>query len=185
MPEGTEEVTTTDTEVVDDNEEGIDDGEEGQDDDGHTDEEKEALRKENEDLKNKNKSLYEKLKWGYKKHAQVKEAVKKDFVSKDDVRSILKEIETDRVLEQKLIKQYEDAEELLPEIHKIKEEKNLSIDEAYALVKGKLMSDEQYRNQVNQWRTANHWTFRQAELKTKADNIFSQWPKISKPIKED
>ena len=127
------------------------------------------------ELENKNKSLYEKLKWGYKKHAKVNE----NYVSKDEVKNLIKEVETERLKETELINKYDDAKELLPEVRKLQREKWLDIDTAYDLVRWKMLRDEWYRNQIQSERTANYGTMKQTEAKTKADSIFSQWPKIA------
>lgn len=175
MPEWTQDVTNT--EVIADEEEvvtsAVDEEEDEEEDEVDPRDAKIA------ELEEKNAKLYNKLKGWYKKHVATKEVIKQDFVSKDDVKNLIREVETEKQQEQNLINTFDDAAELMDEINKVKSEKGLNINEAYALVKGKMMSDENYRNQINQTRTQNHWSFIKTELKSKADSIFAKWPKIS------
>jgi len=190
----TQEEITTNTEVTEGNEEEIvveeeeeestdwgeaDEGEADTEDDvdgdePETDDEKEALRKELDELKNKNQKLYQKLKSGYKKGAEIK----KDYVSKDDVEQIIRKVQTEKEQEISFVSKYEDASDYLPEIKKVMKEDGISIDKAYALVKGKMLFDEAYKNQLLESRTWNHWDLVKKQS-SRADDIFSKWPKIS------
>lgn len=189
MSEETTKTFESDTEVTNTNEEEIESEETTSEEESdetsddveteETDEEKAALKKQIEELTNKNQKLYQKLKSGYKKGVKVKESVKKDYVSKDDLRLMMDEINKEKEDESLLINTYDDAAELMPEIKAAAKEMWLSINKAYALVKGQMMTDEAYRNQVMQTRTANHWSFTKKQS-SKADEIFSKWPKISR-----
>jgi hypothetical protein len=77
------------------------------------------IEQEKKELEEKNQKLYKKLKTGYKKHQETKV----DSLSKEEVRQMLLELKQDEQAEATLKASYEDAEELLPEVKKYKEEK--------------------------------------------------------------
>lgn len=157
-------VITPDTEVTEGNEEELDDNTEETTEDGdqengtaETVEEKLArIEKEKEELVEKNKNLYQKLKSWYKKGNEIKKTVEKNYVSKDDVKNVILEAQREIQQENDFISKHDDASDLLPEIKKVMSEDKISLDKAYALVKGKMMYDEGYRNQMMQSRTWNH-----------------------------
>ena len=158
MWEESKEVITSDAEVIIDNEEELDDNGEWADDElTETVEEKVArIEDENRELIEKNKRLYQKTKQWYKKGNELKKAVDRDYVSKDDVKNIMLETQREIQQENSFIAKYEDANDFLPEIKKVMSEDKISLEKAYALVKGKMMYDEGYRNQMMQSRTWNH-----------------------------
>ena len=147
-------IVTTNTEVIEDNEEEIVVDEEIEEEE--VDEEKLEIIRERDELREKNAKLYQKLKSGYKKGTEAKEAMKTGYVSKDDVKNIILETQKEMKAEADFVQRFEDANDYLPEIKKIMGEKNVGIDDAYALVKGKMMFDEGYKNQMLQSRTGNH-----------------------------
>ena len=178
-----QEVTNTEDIVIDVEEEDVTTDEEEIEEE-QTDEEKEELRRELEDLKQKNAKLYDKLKSWYKKGKETKDSLKRDYVSKEDVRKIFDEVQKDKEDEANLVAKYEDAKDLLPEAKKIATEKGLSITDAYALVKWKMFDDEWYRNQIHSQRTALNGDVVKKEAWFKYAHLFTT-PAVSKPRKED
>jgi len=63
-------------------------------------------------------------------------------MSKDEVKAIMKEIYKEENETKQLVEKYEDAKDLLPEAQKVAKEKNLSVTDAYAFVKGRMFTDE-------------------------------------------
>jgi hypothetical protein len=176
-PEG----EVTEEEVVETEEETLEDELEEDDlEEEQTDEEKEQLRIENEELKNKNKSLYEKLKSGYKKHAKTKETT----LPKEEVKKIMEEIIKEETAEKKFLESNEDAKDLLPEIKKLQKEKWLDIDTAYDVVRGKMLRDEWYKNQILGERAANYGKMEKKEPWFKYAHLFTT-PVVSRPREQD
>jgi hypothetical protein len=149
MPEETQEVTNT--EVADEEEIVTDNDLNGEDQEEEEDEDPRDLKIK--ELEEKNQKLYQKLKSGYKKGKETREAIKEGYVSKDDVKKIVLETQNEIRAEQDFISTYEDAKDFLPEIKKVMAEDKISIDKAYALIKGKMQFDDGYRNQLMQYRT--------------------------------
>lgn len=114
------------------------------------------IEQEKEELLEKNKNLYQKIKDWYKKGNKIKESVKEWFVSKDEVKNLIKEVQKESQQENDFVTKYDDAKDFLPEIRKVMDEDGISIDKAYALIKGKMMYDDGYKNQMMQSRTWNH-----------------------------
>lgn len=180
----TEDVTETVEENIDDVEKStVEEDEEEEveevEEEELSDDEKELMAERIRELEEKNKKLAQKVKQGYKKWVQKIHDVKQNYVSKDDVKKIFDEIQSEKKAEATLLEKYEDAKEILPEIQKIKDEKWLSIDEAYALVKGKMFTDEWYRNQILGDRSSNYGSFMKWDINKASP--FGKWPKISQP----
>ena len=167
-----EETTTEDVETEDSEEEEVTNEE--------VDEEKSALAKKVEELEAKNKSLYDKIKSGYKKHAKTKEST----LPKEQVKQIMEEILKEETAERKFLETYEDGKELLPEINKLREEKWLDLDTAYDVVKGKMLRDEWYKNQILGERAKNYGKFEKKEPWFKYNHLFTT-PSVSKPRNKD
>jgi deoxyribodipyrimidine photolyase len=149
------------------------------------DEEKLALAQKVKELEEKNQKLYEKMKSWYKKWTNLKQKISTDYVSKDEVRNIMEQVQKEKEDELRLVDTFEDAKELLTEVKKFAKDKWLSIEDSYAFVKGKMLADDGYRNQILESRVGNHGSFVKNDLKSKADNIFSKWPRISMIGKQD
>jgi len=96
----------------------------------------------------KNKSLYEKFKKGQKKGIETRKSLNTEFVSKDDVRATIAEMRKEEKAEAEFRTKYDDANELMPELTKLMEVDGLSLEKAYFITKGRLASDDGYRNQL-------------------------------------
>lgn len=147
-------IQETNTEVTIDDEEEIDLEEDvtaGEQDEEEDEDPRDLKIKK---LEEKNHKLYQKLKSGYKKGKETKDAIKEGFVSKEDVKNLVLETQRELQAENAFVSTYEDAKELLPEIKKVMSEDKISIEKAYALIKGKMMFDDGYKNQMMQYRTS-------------------------------
>lgn len=156
MEEETKQTQDANTEGTDSEEEIDLEWDEWDDEEGDIDPKDKIIK----ELEAKNAKLYQKLKSGYKKGADVKEQIKSNYVSKDELEKLLEETQTKRELESKFISSHEDAEDYLSEIKKVMNEDKISIEKAYALVKWRMLYDEGYKNQLLQSRTWNHGTMK-------------------------
>lgn len=136
------------------------------------------LEENNSKLTEEKQKLYKKLKSWYKKGKNLKEKVESEYVSKDDVRELLNEIQSEEKEHIRLKDSYDDFEDLYPEAKKLKDEKGLDLEDAYLLVHWKVMKDEGYRNQILGKRAGNYGQMSKTSLSSKADAIFAKKPKI-------
>lgn len=169
--ETTAEETSTDEETLDEDETSTD--EYDKEEDAEDEEWFVKLKKEEHEALIKKLAKAEKKLWKwYKKSAESKA----NFITKENLREFLEKVDTDKKSEAELVEKFDDAKELLPEIRKISSEKWLSIDEAYWLVKHKMLADEWYRNQINEARTTTTGTMKKNGVDTTFAKVFSQWP---------
>jgi len=129
----------------------------------------------------KNKSLYEKFKKGQKKGIETRKSLNTEFVSKDDVRATIAEMRKEEKAEAEFRTKYDDANELMPELTKLMEVDGLSLEKAYFITKGRLASDDGYRNQLLWERSQSHWTHIVAKTteNKRMEEILSDAPSIA------
>ena len=169
---------TTDEGTQEDSDESEADENKDPDSDDEDDDSDIDYKKKYDDEKLRNEKLSSKLKKGYKKHWEDKAKSLTRAEAKEMQLDFQTKMEKQREEEIELLEKFPEARKSMIATRKIANDKDIPLDVAYLMANKDKYLDPSYENTRKDWRTGIDWRFTTKQAKSKADQIFSKWPKF-------